>query len=81
MVYNLVKGNIMFEEVKILELAQQATDEGLKWFERYQDKKEEYYYQIAVEKHAYAEGLLRAYAILTGRRVGLYEIEKELSNY
>ena len=71
----------MFDEVKILELAQQATEEGLKWFARYQDKKEEYYYQIAVEKHAYAEGLLKAYAILTGRKVSLYEIDKELSRY
>ena len=71
----------MFEEVKILELAQKACDEGLKWFERYQDKKDEYYYQIAVEKHAYAEGLLKAYAILTGRQVSLYEIDKELANY
>ena len=71
----------MFDEVKILETAQCAVDESLLWFSRYQDNKEEYFYQIAVGKNQYALGLLAAYEILTGRKVGLYEIENELSNY
>lgn len=71
----------MFYEVKILETAKEYHQRALRWFRLYEESHEELDWQMVSEMNAKADGLLEAYAILTGRKVYSHEISEELSRY
>ncbi len=81
MVHKTKKGVIMIYEIKILEAAKRYTEDGLDWFCSYQLTKDEGQYEMALSKLSYAEGLLEAYEILTGVKVGTYQIDEELAKF
>lgn len=71
----------MFYEVKILETAKEYDQRAMCWFRAYEESHEELDWQMVSEMRAKADGLLEAYAILTGRRIYLHQLDEELSNY
>lgn len=71
----------MCYEVKILESAKRYVKDGLEWFRSYQITKDEGQYEMALSKISYAEGLLEAYEIITGEKIGTYQIDEILEKY
>lgn len=67
------------ELVKILEAAQSYKESGDRWFELYTNSLDKIDYQTSLEYDAKCRGMLEAYEILTGKKIYIYEIDKELA--
>lgn len=67
------------ELVKILEAAQNYKENSDAWFDYYQESNDDLDWQTSQEYRAKCNGLLEAYAILTGRNLYQFEIKEELT--
>lgn len=67
------------ELVKILEAAQNYKKRSDVWFEYYVKNQDQLDYQTSLEYEAKCRGMLEAYEILTGKKIYIYEIDKELA--
>lgn len=74
-----VEGNDMNELVYILEAAKERNNWKMYWWKRYQNTKDDSDYQMFRQEHGRVEGLLKAYEIVSGKKISGFEIKDELA--
>ena len=72
------KPEMTIELVKILEAANYHNTKANRFFDAYNETEDSTWYELSKDQTMMTKGLLEAYEILTGKKVYLSEIEKEL---